>query len=316
MSRNHYILDKDYGLKKVSTPVWKVVRRMLLYLVASASLAVCYYVVFALIFNTDEEKKLRTENKMYEKELPALRHKSALVNDAVEALMTKDNLLYEEIFKTPAPSLELMNTFDYLAVADTVPDKDIVMYAGKKIGNAEAMASLVEENFLSVMRALENAETVLPPLTSPLKDFTYAQTGASTGNKISPFYKVAVRHDGLDLIAPAGEPVYAAADGTVSSVTRSRKGLGNVVEITHAGGYMTRYAHLSDIEVNVGRNVKRGTRIAHVGMSGNSFAPHLHYEVVKDTLKLDPVNHFFGSVGPAEYANMLYLSVSTAQSME
>lgn len=316
MSKNHYILDKDFGLKKAKTPIWKIVRTVLLYIVASASLAVCYYVVFALIFNTDEEKKLRTENKMYEKELPELRRKSALVGDAVEALMTKDNLLYEEIFKTPAPSLEMMNTFDYLAVSDTVPDEDIVMYAEKKIGNVETMASLVEENFLSVMRALEDGETALPPLTSPLKDFTYSQTGASTGNKISPFYKVAVSHEGLDLIAPAGEPVFAAADGTVSSVTRSRKGLGNVVEITHAGGYVTRYAHLSDIEVSVGRSVKRGTRIAYVGMSGNSFAPHLHYEVVRDTVKLDPVNHFFGSVGPAEYANMLYLSVSTAQSME
>jgi murein DD-endopeptidase MepM/ murein hydrolase activator NlpD len=53
-----------------------------------------------------------------------------------------------------------------------------------------------------------------------------------------------------------------------------------------------------------------------VGVSGNSFAPHLHYEVLRDTVVLDPVNHFFASVSPEDYLNMLVMSVSTGQSMD
>ena len=62
--------------------------------------------------------------------------------------------------------------------------------------------------------------------------------------------------------------------------------------------------------------MKRGARIGYVGVSGNSFAPHLHYEVLRDTLVLDPINYFFASVTPEEYMNMLVMSVSTGQSMD
>jgi murein DD-endopeptidase MepM/ murein hydrolase activator NlpD len=166
------------------------------------------------------------------------------------------------------------------------------------------------------MEALADENFVMPPMTNPLKDFTFAQTGASVGDKMNPFYKVPMRHNGLDLIAPAGEPVHAVADGVISEVIKSRKGLGNVVVIDHGDGYITKYAHLSDMETRKGRKVKRGTRIGYVGVSGNSFAPHLHYEVMRDTVVLDPVNHFFASVTPMEYINMLIMSVSTGQSME
>ena len=166
------------------------------------------------------------------------------------------------------------------------------------------------------MEAVQDKDFVMPPMTNPLKEYAFAQTGASVGDKINPFYKVSMRHNGIDMIAPSGEPVHAAADGTVKEVIRSRKGLGNVVVIDHGNGYVTRYAHLADIEVAKGRPVKRGSRIGYVGVSGNSFAPHLHYEVLKDTLVLDPVNHFFASVTPEEYMNMMILSVSTGQSMD
>ena len=89
-----------------------------------------------------------------------------------------------------------------------------------------------------------------------------------------------------------------------------------MVVIDHENGYYTKYAHLSEIRTAKGRRVSRGTEIGHVGMSGNSFAPHLHYEVLKDTVALDPVNHMFASVTPEEYINMMILSVSTGQSMD
>ncbi len=89
-----------------------------------------------------------------------------------------------------------------------------------------------------------------------------------------------------------------------------------MVEIDHGNGYVTRYAHLADIEVRKGRKEKKGTRIGYVGISGNSFAPHLHYEVYRDTVAMDPVNHLFASVTPEEYVNILVMSVVTGQSMD
>ena len=131
----------------------------------------------------------------------------------------------------------------------------------------------------------------MPPLTNPLNEFSFAQTGASVGDKINPFYKVSIRHDGLDLIASSGEPVHAAADGVVASVVRSRKGLGNVVEIDHGNGYTTVYAHCSKLLVKAGQSVAKGETIARVGSTGRSTGPHLHFEIRVNGQHKNPLNY-------------------------
>ena len=294
----------------------KILRRTFTFIIGTMSMAVLYYVIFALIFSTDTERRLRYENQMYEKEFPELERKEELLSDVIEGLKVKDNDIYENIFHTSAPDMEPHASIDFLAGLDSIPDNDIVDYAQKKIAFLESCSDVVEANFRQVMDVISDTGFVMPPMNNPLENFSFAQTGASVGNKINPFYKVAMPHNGLDLIAPSGEPVYASADGVIKEVIRSRKGSGNVVVIDHENGYFTRYAHLADVEAVRGRKVKRGTRIGHVGVSGNSFAPHLHYEVLRDTVVLDPVNHMFASVTPEEYLNMMIMSVSTGQSMD
>lgn len=314
--RGQYIYDDNYKLKKAKTSAWTRVRRVLVFFVASLSMAVLYYVIFALVFSTDEEKRLRTENKAYESELPELEEKERLLSDVVEGLRIKDDRIYEEIFHASAPNVDPINEIDILSGLDTIPDRELVRATEARLEKLEARAGSIEENFMEIARYLKNDTIVIPPMALPLEKFSFAQTGASTGDKVNPFYKVKIRHNGLDMISASGEPVHAAADGVVAEITRSRKGLGNVVTIDHGNGYKTRYAHLADIAVSRGRMVKKGVRIGDVGVSGNSFAPHLHYEVLKDSLVLDPVSHFFASVGPEEYVNMLIMSSMTGQSMD
>ena len=314
---SQYIFDKDdIKFNKKRTSVWAVVRRILVFFVATASMAVLYYLIFALFFSTEQQQRLRDENRMYEKEYPELQRKEQLISDVIEGLRLKDDRIYEEIFSMSAPDLDPVSSVNFLKGMDSIPDTDIVVYAEKKIDKAVAAADAIEANFVRIMQAITDSGFVMPPMTNPLENFSFAQTGASVGEKINPFYKVPIMHNGLDMIAPSGAPVYAAADGTVRNVIRSRKGLGNVVEIDHGNGYVTRYAHLADVEVRKGRTLKKGSRIGYVGVSGNSFAPHLHYEVMRDTLVMDPVNHLFASVTPDDYMNMLIMAVSTGQSLD
>ena len=77
----------------------KVIRRILRFFIGTLSMAVLYYVIFALIFSTDTERKLRRENRMYEQEYPELARKEALIADVVEGLKLKDNLIYEDARK-------------------------------------------------------------------------------------------------------------------------------------------------------------------------------------------------------------------------
>lgn len=94
-------------------------------------------------------------------------------------------------------------------------------------------------------------------------------------------------HQGIDLAAPRGTPVYATADGIV---TRSKwlRGYGRFIEIDHGAGIETRYAHLNAREVESGSRVRLGDLIGYVGSSGRSTGPHLHYEVRLDGVAVDP----------------------------
>ena len=101
-----------------------------------------------------------------------------------------------------------------------------------------------------------------------------------------------------------------------SNVISSRKGLGNVVEVSHSGGFVTRYCHLGDISVHKGQKVSCGQKLGEVGISGNSYATHLHYEVLKDGAVMDPVHYLFASVDAVDYADVLYMSAYTGQSLD
>lgn len=94
-------------------------------------------------------------------------------------------------------------------------------------------------------------------------------------------------HKGVDIVAPMGTPVHAAADGLVVSAGR-RSGYGFMVQISHGYGMSTRYAHLSKLLVKAGQRVKRGDVIGDVGSTGRSTGPHLHYEVFRAGVQVDP----------------------------
>jgi murein DD-endopeptidase MepM/ murein hydrolase activator NlpD len=123
-------------------------------------------------------------------------------------------------------------------------------------------------------------------------------------------------HVGVDYAAPTGVPVIAVADGKVIEVG-PRGGYGNLIIVEHAGGYTTRYAHLSAFspDVEVGTEVRRGEEIGFVGSTGFSTGPHLHFEIRRNGVYLDPLdqrlNFGLWSMRPADYLPMLKQSLIT-----
>ncbi|MFD1252132.1 Murein DD-endopeptidase MepM [Devosia equisanguinis] len=107
------------------------------------------------------------------------------------------------------------------------------------------------------------------------------------GNRTDPFTGGRAFHAGLDWAAPSGTTVLSAAAGVVSFVG-TKSGYGNVIEVSHANGLMTRYAHLSAFLTKEGQAVQAGTPIAKVGSTGRSTGPHLHLEVRRDDQAIDP----------------------------
>jgi len=116
-------------------------------------------------------------------------------------------------------------------------------------------------------------------------------------SRYHPIHHRALPHEGVDISAPHGTPILAAAKGTV---TRAGwvPGLGYTVEIDHGYGYVTRYGHASKIRVSLGQRVTRGDIIADVGSTGISTSPHLHYEIHVGGRPVNPLKYIIGSALP------------------
>ena len=286
------------------------------YVVATLALSVLLYVALALFFSTEEEERLERENTLYRELYGEFKEKERLIGDGLDGLQEKDHAIYRELFEAEAPSVDAVTAADLIADNDSLSEDFYLSAAASTSESLMLMAGNVDACFADIFQALKARRDSIPPLSHPIPDISYVQTGAAQGLKHNPLYKVDIQHDGIDFIAPQGTPVYAAADGVVTQVISSRKGMGNQVEIDHGNGYVTRYCLLGDMSAKKGRSIRRGQQLGTVGNSTIFTAPHLHYEVLRGGVPQDPVNYLFASLTPDEYAKILYMSVSTTQSLD
>lgn len=134
---------------------------------------------------------------------------------------------------------------------------------------------------------------LLIPSTAPV----IGPVGSGFGFRTDPFTGRGALHTGLDFPADVGTPISAAAGGVVVNV-EVHPGYGNLVDIDHGNGLVTRYAHASKVLVKAGDLVKRGQMVAQVGNTGRSTGPHLHFEVLVDGVPQNPARFLAGKVGP------------------
>jgi len=149
---------------------------------------------------------------------------------------------------------------------------------------AEASDSLTAHNEL-----LQSTPSILPTAGVLSSRFS--------ASRVHPIYHEALPHEGIDISAPFGTPILAAAKGVVT-FAGWMAGLGNMVEIDHGFGYVTRYGHASKLLVREGQEVSRGDVIAQVGSTGISTSSHLHYEVRVNGKPVNPLNYVIGTVLP------------------
>ena len=124
------------------------------------------------------------------------------------------------------------------------------------------------------------------PLALPIQsDFSLS---SSFGVRSDPMTHLPSMHEGIDFVAPSGTPILATAPGVVVQA-RYNGAYGNMVEVEHAEGFVTRYAHLQSMSVQVGQKVRPGDRVGLLGNTGRSTGPHLHYEVLFQGQAMHPV---------------------------
>jgi murein DD-endopeptidase MepM/ murein hydrolase activator NlpD len=132
-------------------------------------------------------------------------------------------------------------------------------------------------------------QSLMIPSTAPVS----GPIGSGFGFRPDPFTGRSALHMGLDFPADVGTPIMAAAGGVVQ-LTETHPAYGQMAEIDHGNGLVTRYAHASKLLVRAGDIVKRGQTIAHVGNTGRSTGPHLHFEVLVDGVPQNPARFLAG----------------------
>ena len=123
-------------------------------------------------------------------------------------------------------------------------------------------------------------------------------------------------HQGVDYTVGEGSSIFATADGVVKEISDKNSTLGKTVIIDHGNGYQTSYSHLLSVGVRRGQKVQRGDIIALSGNSGLSLAPHLHYEVRYNDIRIDPIHYFFMELTPNEYQRIIRIAQSGMQSFD
>jgi hypothetical protein len=136
------------------------------------------------------------------------------------------------------------------------------------------------------------------------------------GMRLDPIHKVQRFHKGIDFTAPEGTPIQATGLGKVIRVSNKRTGYGKNVIIDHGYGYKTLYAHLKEIHVKMGEEVKRGQKIGVVGNTGKSTAPHCHYEVRYHDKPINPINFVMDGLSTEEYQELVKMASEHNQSFD
>ena len=277
---------------------WK---RIIMYFLASISLAVIYYVLGANIIYFGDEARLLKENRARAKYLDTLDAKFVTLNGNLKSLQERDAGIYRSIFGAD-PAKDLYRE-------DVGQDIDLA--------TALAMARDVEVSIDSIrsnLSYLGSSQENIPSII-PVEGCGIESIGASLGRKMNPLIKSVVWHSGVDISAEAGSKVIAPAEGVVTTIMRDRTE-GDIVELDHLNGYTTRYCHLDSIAVKRGDTLSRGDRIACVGLTGKTIAPHLHYEVLFNGKRANPVCWFFASLKPEEYSHALHKAENSGQSLD
>ncbi len=235
------------------------------------------------------------ENSVLKAQLASLNRRLDSFQLTMKSLGSSDNQLRTSVNLPAIPAETRMvavggvaeNT-DYGVSADA---NNLIANATRTLDALGRVASLQEDSYADILHKYKSNQQLFAhiPAIDPIRGGIISD---GFGMRFHPILHMRLMHEGIDLVADVGTHVHATGDGVVSYVGQ-RGGYGNVVEIDHGFGFSTVYGHLEKALVREGQKVKRGQVIALSGDTGLSTGPHLHYEVIKNGVHVNPTAYFF-----------------------
>ncbi len=244
--------------------------------------------------------ELSTENSLLKQQLKELNARMTEYSTSLSSLARSDNQL-RTIVNLPKIDVETRRLGTGGAAVETY-DGLLSTDASALIGSSQILLNKLDKevtfqrsSYEQIFLQYENNKVIFSslPAVKPMVG-TYSYHGF--GMRMDPFVGALKRHEGVDIHNDVGTPVYATGDGIVEFTGPTGSGYGIALEINHGYGYKSWYAHLSKCVAKSGQKVKRGSLIAYSGNTGRSTGPHLHYEVIRNGEKQNPVEYFVDDV--------------------
>lgn len=318
----YYYNTNTLRYEKLETPLRVKLLRIFGF-VAAAFVTAALISFFAFQFiGSPKEKILQQQNS-------ALRNNYSDLEDSLESiekqmmeLEKRDNDVYRAIFEaSPIPDsarAKEMAVQQEIASVEKMKDNQLVTSISNILDNLQSRIKAQDKSYDEIDELIKNKEKLLShtPAIQPVSNKDLNRIASGFGSRIDPVYKTIKFHYGLDFAAPQGTPIYATADGTVTTAGNTGNGYGNYVVINHGYGYETLYGHMVRVKARNGQTVKRGEVIGWVGSTGKSTGPHCHYEVHKYGQKIDPIYFFYNDLTPEQFDLILKKAAASNQSLD
>jgi murein DD-endopeptidase MepM/ murein hydrolase activator NlpD len=306
--------------ENVGKSIRRTVGRIISFLLYSFVIALIYYSVYSLFFDTYSEYSIKRENKILEEHLGEINEKYKNLNEVIMDISKRDTNIYSVIFETK-PMDDIFATAEQSSTKyELLQSKiitELVMLAESKIAALTGKIrnqSVIIDTFRNLVQSKQGEIRFIPSIV-PVRNLHINAVGASIGDKINPIYKSLHIHKGIDFAAPVGTEVIATASGTVKNIISRKFSTGTEIIIDHGNDYETRYLYLNEALVKKGAQVNRGDVIGKIGNIGVT-VPHLHYEVRIGGKIADPLNYFFMELSPREAIMFAKTSLSKGQSLD
>ncbi|MBL7748615.1 MAG: M23 family metallopeptidase [Chitinophagaceae bacterium] len=318
----YYYNANTLRYEKLETPLRVKLLRVFGFIAAAlVTAALISYVAFQFI-GSPKEKILEQQNKALRDNYNELEDELRSVQQQMRELEKRDNDVYRAIFEAnPIPdSARAKELEDKLEIAkvERIKDYQLVSSIANTLNDLNSRIAAQKKSYEEVEELVKNKEQLLShtPAIQPVSNKDLNRIASGFGYRIDPVYKTTKFHAGLDFSAPQGTPIYATADGTVTTAGSTGNGYGNHVIINHGYGYETLYGHMVRVKSKNGQVVKRGEVIGWVGSTGKSTGPHCHYEVHKNGEKIDPIYFFYNDLTPEQFDLLLKKAAASNQSFD
>jgi murein DD-endopeptidase MepM/ murein hydrolase activator NlpD len=318
----YYYNTHTLRYEKLVTPLRVKLLRIFGFVAAALVTSVIIsYFAFQFV-GSPAEKILRAQNERLSDRYQDLNGRVKTIQEQMAELEKRDNEVYRSIFEAkPIPDsarAQALEQQQEVAKVESMPQSQLLNSLYNSIQNLNSRIAAQKSSYKELTGLLNNKEKLLAatPAIQPVSNKDLNRIASGFGYRIDPIYKTVKLHAGLDFSAPQGTPIYATADGTVTTAGNTANGYGNHVVIDHGYGYETLYGHMVRVKARVGERVKRGDLIGYVGSTGKSTGPHCHYEVHKNGQKLDPVYFFYNDLSPQQFDQLLKRAASANQSFD